>query len=119
MTDVEKASYGLRCMCYGDVECNECPYAKDGSGWHDCKSNCAKETLGLLKIQQLDIEALKNTIQGMVEGQCIIAGNKKSQIVRCRDCVHYHKGFNCDLLQKPILKSDDWFCADGERKPQK
>lgn len=41
------------------------------------------------------------------------------EIVRCRDCKHYHKGFNCDLLQKPILKGDDWFCADGERKEVK
>lgn len=37
-------------------------------------------------------------------------------IVRCKDCKHYHKGFNCDLLQKPILKDDNWFCADGERR---
>lgn len=36
-------------------------------------------------------------------------------VVRCKDCKHYHKGFNCDLLQKPIMKGDDWFCADGER----
>lgn len=37
-------------------------------------------------------------------------------VVRCKDCKHYHNGFNCDLLQKPIMKGDDWFCADGERK---
>ena len=42
-------------------------------------------------------------------------GNMPNAIVRCRDCKHYHKGFNCDLLQKPIMKGDDWFCADGER----
>ena len=52
MPDVEKVSYGLRCICYGDVECKECPYAKDGSGWYDCKSNCAKDALELLKEQQ-------------------------------------------------------------------
>ena len=50
--DREKVSYGLRCMCYGDVECKECPYARDGSGWHDCRSNCAKDALALLKEQE-------------------------------------------------------------------
>lgn len=52
MTDIEKVSYGLRCMCYGDVECKECTYAKNGSGWHDCRSNCAKDALELLKEQK-------------------------------------------------------------------
>lgn len=37
-------------------------------------------------------------------------------VVHCKDCKHYHKGFNCDLLQKPIMKGDDWFCADGVAK---
>ena len=36
-------------------------------------------------------------------------------IVRCKDCKHYHSGFNCDLLQKPFERSaEDYFCADGE-----
>ena len=38
------------------------------------------------------------------------------EIVRCKDCKHYHPGFTCDLKQKPIMKSNDYFCADGERK---
>lgn len=49
---MEKVTYGLRCMCYGDVECKECPYARDGSGWHDCRSNCAKDFLAMLKEQE-------------------------------------------------------------------
>ena len=40
----------------------------------------------------------------------------KKQPVRCRDCKHYHPGFTCDLMQKPIMSGDDWFCKDGERK---
>ena len=39
----------------------------------------------------------------------------KKELVRYKDCKHYHKGFNCDLMQKPIMKDDDWFYADGER----
>lgn len=50
--NIEKVFYGLRCMCYGDVECKECHYAKDGSGWHDCRSNCAKDALAMLKEQE-------------------------------------------------------------------
>ena len=53
MPDRKKVTYGLRCMCYGDVECKECPYARDGSGWHDCRSNCAKDVLALLKEQEV------------------------------------------------------------------
>lgn len=40
------------------------------------------------------------------------------EVIRCKDCKHYHKGFGCDLLQKPILKGDDWFCADGRREAE-
>ena len=53
MPDREKVTYGLRCMCYGDVECKECHYARNGSGWHDCRSNCAKDALALLKEQEV------------------------------------------------------------------
>ena len=52
MIDMEKVTYGLRCMCYGDIECKECPYARNGSGWHDCRSNCAKDALELIKEQE-------------------------------------------------------------------
>ena len=47
-------------------------------------------------------------------------GNPKDmvEVVRRKDCKHYHKGFSCDLLQKPILKGDDWFCADGRREEE-
>ena len=122
--DAKKASYGLRCMCYGDVECNECPYSKDGSGWHDCRSNCAKDALDLLKnsVPQGVVDQIKwerdMLIQQLSEvGKGLGAKmDDVAHIVRCRDCIHYHKGFNCDLLQKPFLKDTNWFCADGEKR---
>ena len=40
---------------------------------------------------------------------------RKQELVRCKNCKHYHSGFNCDLMQKPIMTDDNWFCADGER----
>lgn len=43
--------------------------------------------------------------------------DRDSEIVRCKDCKHYHQGFGCDLMQRPSVGKDlDWFCADGERK---
>ena len=60
MVELEKVTYGLRCMFYGDVECKECPYARNGSGWHDCRSNCAKDALALLQEQKDTINELQN-----------------------------------------------------------
>lgn len=67
--------------------------------------DCAIE---LLKVQQLDIEALKNTIQSMVEGQCVIAGSKQPQIVRCKDCKHFEiKDHWANFGGVPILATSD------------
>lgn len=42
---------------------------------------------------------------------------RDDDIVRCKDCKHYHKGFGCDLMQRPSVGKDlDWFCADGQRE---
>lgn len=67
--DREKVSYGLRCMCYGDVECKECPYAKDGSGWYDCRSNCAKDAIAVLKEQETEIRQLRLALD-IAKGTC-------------------------------------------------
>ena len=40
---------------------------------------------------------------------------KMVEVVRCKDCKHYHPGFTCELLQKPADKTNNWFCDDGER----
>ena len=66
---MEKVSYGLHCMCYGDVECKECAYAKDGSGWHDCRSNCAKDAIELLKEQEAEIRQLRLALD-IAKGTC-------------------------------------------------
>lgn len=44
------------------------------------------------------------------------------EVVRCKDCKHrYIDGENvrynvCDLNHNKV-QGDDWYCADGERKP--
>ena len=40
------------------------------------------------------------------------------EVVRCKECVHYHPGFCCDLMQKPIMTDAEWYCADGKRGPE-
>lgn len=108
-------------------------------GYHKGCSDRDK-ILELLKVQQLDIEALKNVIQSMVEGQCIIAGSKQTQIVRCKECKHRPKeipyktsyGETQTYIEFPNDSKcpcwnpsdeyyswnpdDDWFCAEGERR---
>ena len=106
MPDMEKVSYGLRCMCYGDVECKECPYAKDGSGWYGCRSNCAEDAIVLLKEQQ-------------VCENCAMAIEDR-QLVRCKDCMKGTLVTEVGML--PFIRCFgeehelDWFCADGEVK---
>ncbi len=82
--------------------------------------NTILKAIAKIKEQQLDIDALKNAIQGMVEGQCIIAGDKRTDVVRCKDCKHRDpEDKECDCghaIQWQLPRPDDWFCADGERK---
>ena len=45
----------------------------------------------------------------------------RQELVRCKDCKYrYVDGdnvrFNMCLLDHNKVQSDDWFCADGERK---
>ena len=62
----------------------------------------------------------KEELQYWIEMQesladAVILLKEQHKIVRCRDCKHYHHGYCCDLLQKPIMSSPDYYCADGER----
>lgn len=41
------------------------------------------------------------------------------EVVRCKDCKHYRKidsGGICVMLAREEKMTDDWFCADGERR---
>ena len=45
-----------------------------------------------------------------------------NKVVRCNDCKHFHDGIyngeywmECDEY-RIALSSDEWFCADGERR---
>jgi hypothetical protein len=98
MTDREKVINALgRCELYGYCEDKLCPYYEDTG----CLELMIKDALGLLKEQP--------------------------KIVRCKDCKHrptYPKAYGaeingnwcywCELHRS--WKTDDWFCADGERR---
>ena len=87
-----------------------------------CHGTVLDDAIALLKEDKEEIERLKENIHSFADMFHVLSEKTEKlmaeqlQIVRCKNCKHYHKGFNCDLLQKPILKGDDWFCADGERK---
>lgn len=38
------------------------------------------------------------------------------EVVRCGECKHYNAGFECLIEGYGIVRSRDWFCADGERR---
>lgn len=45
------------------------------------------------------------------------------EVVRCKDCKHRfvdgeNVRFNCCELNHNKVQSDDWFCADGERRSE-
>lgn len=44
--------------------------------------------------------------------------SEQPQIVRCKDCKHYHVDLFafCDLDNRP--QHENWYCADGERKDE-
>lgn len=37
-------------------------------------------------------------------------------VVHCKDCKHYNAGFECLIEGYGIERSEDWFCADAERR---
>ena len=80
-----------------------------------------EDLLVVLKTQKMDINVMRDTMQSMMEGQCIIAGNRQPKIVRCIDCAHGEPN-DCGEVICNLIIGDDafhpetWFCADGERR---
>lgn len=102
MLDREKVVKGLYQHCEGSMfdRCGECPYyAVDEDGFF-CRDEMLNEALALLKEQD--------------------------EIVRCKDCKHRTRRicnniefWECNHIRYELAKcgvTDDWFCADGERR---
>ena len=110
MPDMEKVTYGLRCLCYGDTECKECPYAKDGSGWYGCRSSCAEDAIDLLKEQE---EQKRRWLQNIADNQLANAPTKgEYDFMPLEEHMkeRYQRGIY-DGLQMAY----EIICADGER----
>ena len=41
---------------------------------------------------------------------------KEEDIVRCKDCKYWNDPLNCRLDSEGLETTEDWFCADGERR---
>lgn len=78
--------------------------------------NCPLICLSILERIKSDEEAMISLQRTIYKLHQVVINQPK--IVRCKDCQHYHKGFCCDLQQKPIISSDDWFCADCKEKEE-
>ncbi len=86
--------------------CEECPVEKDCC--HDGLPTFAiKDALELLK----EFIDERHYYEEWEEGY----GKNQQQIIRCKDCKHYDGDGTCIKIGIAML-TDDWFCADGERK---
>jgi len=74
MTDREKVIKGLHqhCECSLFDRCGECPYYVISDEQFSCRDRLLEDVLFLLKKQQEQIEALKQTAQSMMEGVCLL-----------------------------------------------
>ena len=130
MTDIEKIKKGLTCCSKDDCAFNNlCPYVQEDA--HNCLERLSSDALELINIQQMDIEAMRNAMQSMMEGQCVIVGSKQPKIVLCKDCRYSSEDSSYSVFGKPLFEckhvrqigregseihTGDWYCADGERR---
>ena len=55
------------------------------------------------------------------DGRCVcVPTQRREEVVRCRDCVHYDGGTGCTLLDFAMSRDiSEGFCAWGERLEDK
>ena len=115
VTGREKVIKGLECCAAWDTDapCSDCPYDYPGEGGEGpcLREKLIPDVLELLKLQEMDISALKNAYDDLVQ--------RGSVIVRCRDCKYGTIVMENGVL--PFISCDgvehdmDWFCAAGVR----
>ena len=94
--------------------CDACMPNHDGDDYCDIDMLC--NVLALLKEQEHkdrmyhaledDWKRLKKLLK------------EQEAVVRCKDCVNRHDPINCKMYSEGMDTSDEWFCADGERKTE-
>ena len=132
MTDYKKLVDALRCYELR-LSCNECEYGKwhdDGNCWYceeERRDNDAaaaieallKENKELIEDHHEMVEADGHWEWRKPNGEVLMP--KLGEVVRCGECKYhlpetertnpYCNRFHC-------MRTDDWFCADGEREVQ-
>lgn len=123
MPDREKVIKGLECCVAYDYKCNDCPYQDDGGAEDGCYSDELKaDAIALLKAQEPRVMT-DTELEAIRKAPLILKPNvDAAPVVRCRDCKHYNTngcadGFGwCERNGDGHGSTDDWFCADGERR---
>ena len=120
MADREKVIKGID-ICLQRLRCGEdCPYynyEKIG-----CMEQLRDDALELLKEQEAPILTIDDAVSELMDRHYdrLKEQEEIKKLVRCNECKHRDpEDHKCDcghdiLWQLP--RSDNWFCADGERR---
>lgn len=115
MADIEKVIKGLECCT--KFGCHHgCEYKSNGYSGMTCRQELERDALELLKEQANAYHYLQKQffeVQDKLLSQ--------PQIVRCKDCKYYiepteEEAGGCLIKAGYFPVSENWFCADGERK---
>ena len=103
------------CMLRGahddcDRKCADCELVQEDGELHEMYTN----VVCLLKEQEHKdrmYHALEDDWKRLKE-----LLKEQGEVVRCRDCVNRYDPINCKMYSEGMDTSDEWFCADGERR---
>lgn len=116
MTDREKILAWLNCHCQGNdnPDCGSCPFQ-----YSDCAVELPKVIKNLSQ-ESVTPHLAASTLTLLQEQNscenCAIAIEDRQLVVRCKDC-KYYRGINEGCGARDFYPpSEDWFCADGERR---
>ena len=123
MPDMEKAINGLEHLSEWLFQQYRVVYDGDAPNYYDAYKT-VDDAIAMLKEQEEEIENLKQTAQSMMEGICLL--KEQPEIVRCKDCKYLErlpwlddetgKAMVCRKHTFTGMRTEDWYCADGERK---
>ena len=123
MNSSEKVIQGLEICskvgwCEGD---NGCPYWREdlyGPDQFDLCKEMLSDALDLLKEQEKEISDISNKYLDLAA-----VASKQPEIVRCKDCKYLDpEDKKCDCghdIRWQLPRSENWYCADGERNETK
>lgn len=121
MADRDKVIKGLEICLKIPGFCKGCPYGEyDSSGKQnrDCLYDLRNDAIALLKEHERQEKALKTeclALKAQIANEHKTIYELSTKIVRCKECKWYDPFPMCGLLGTSDI-TEDFFCADGERK---